>query len=385
MTLLILIKHVNPRVHINLKIFHWHEFVYEQAALNRAATYFQKYERFSIKLVFQLINSEFLVCEILVCATPPSDKYTWDSVYTSVFLLSFLWSSCLWCTNVCQNPVIKNLPPRRKCLAKQGESGFIFLVHDPSLFKPEHLHGTAPNHDFSPESSELTSWGVWKVLFVLVNPRENKEDAEPSHWRAGTPLAPQEMVLLRPWKHSVSCSFSFLTHSNFLLEFWSFSQLILSALVSACPGLCWEEATAHDCDVMTPVCLHPQSTPPLYLSGVLAVLPGHSSLCAFPDLCSLLMPVFRSMVLLGTATLHLLSRRVGRSCCWDALRWMNTWEDLLSESFPAARAELQGWWGKKKKSLFCLNVFFSCSGSCWEVAGFQAVVVCADKCIYMGR
>lgn len=72
----------------------------------------------------------------------------------------------------------------------QGQAGRK-LFHFPSLFRPERLHATAPNHDFSSEPSELTSWGVWKVLFVLVKPRENKECAEPFHWRA-------EMVLLQP-------------------------------------------------------------------------------------------------------------------------------------------------------------------------------------------
>lgn len=70
-----------------------------------------------------------------------------------------------------------------------------------------------------------------------------------------------------------------------------------------CFGICLSRA--HGCDVTNPVCLHPQSTPPLHLSGVPAVLPGHSSLCAFPhfqDFFSLLMPLFRSAVLMGTAT-----------------------------------------------------------------------------------
>lgn len=100
------------------------------------------------------------------------------------------------------------------------------------------------------------------------------------------------------------CFFSPLTHSSFLLELRSFSQFVPSALVNACPGLSWEEDTAHGWDVMDESCLPPSSanttTVPLWgaSSPPWTLLP----LCPpnFQDLCSLLVPVFRSMVLMET-------------------------------------------------------------------------------------
>lgn len=165
----------------------------------------------------------------------------------------------------------------------------------------------------------------------------------------------QEMVLLQPWKHPGSFAPSHPSPIQASCWNWgrfpSLSQVLWYLPVQGSAGK--RSQLMAGMWWMNPVCLHPQPTPPLYLSGVLALLHGHSSLCAFPDfwdICSLLMPVFRSMVLMGTVTVHLLSRwvqtrRVGRSC-WDALQWMNTWETLLSEPFPIPWAELQGCWGE---------------------------------------
>lgn len=172
----------------------------------------------------------------------------------------------------------------RKSKAKQGDTCFIFhLFSDLNIFVVQ------------PQIMTLVlnplSWhhgGVWKVLFVLVNPRENKEGAEPSHWRAGTPLAPQEMVLLQPWKHPLAFALS--PPSPIQASCWSWGHFpSLSQVLWYLPvqgsWLWCDKSCLPSSSVNT-------TTVPLWSASSPA---GHSSLCAFPDfqdLCSL-MQLFR--------------------------------------------------------------------------------------------
>lgn len=119
----------------------------------------------------------------------------------------------------------------------QGQAGR-HLFHFPSLFRPEHLRGTAPNHDFSPEPSELTSWGGLKGPLCAGKPQGKQGRCRTIPLKSRhTPGSSRDGASPALKTSSRFCSFSSLSHSSFLLELRSFSQFVPSALVSACPGL----------------------------------------------------------------------------------------------------------------------------------------------------
>lgn len=136
---------------------------------------------------------------------------------------------------------------------------------------------------------------------------EDKECADPSSWGAGTSLASQGMVLLLPRKHPISSA----SFPSLPIEVsgwnWGYfpdpSQVLCYLPIQSSAGK-RSQLMAVMWDVPSASILSPQSTPPPHLSGIPAILPGHSSLCVFPSFQHLLRSSCKISLLSSSLVIH---------------------------------------------------------------------------------